>query len=593
MADYQGYQIDQVYLAEYLFTRLHQVGVRSVHGVPGDYNLLSLDFIEPAGLHWVGNANELNAGYAADGYARINGISALVTAFGVGELSALNAIGGAFAERVPLVHIVGTPSTHAQNSQSILHHSLGDGNFRTFARIYKDFTCAQANLTNPNTAPEEIDRVIQQCLRQNRPVYIELPTDLVKAKVSSHRLEQCLEAPSMENYLIIEQDIVTELYQYIQHAKRPLLIIDGLTRQVDLLEEINKFAFLTGYPTYVTPFGKGCVNEALLPNFHGTYMGAIGKDVHTDWVKSCDLIIRFGPLDADTNTYGFTTLTNQKVTVDINETSINMKGMLYENLNTKILLNKLFVMVYNLVQHLGRPLRPNPYPNLGNPRRDRAMTLLPPLSDGMIDQMTFWVRISDFIRPNDIILTESGTASSGGQDLILPHGALLINSAIWISIGYTLAASVGVALAQRDLAAQKKRPPEGRTIVFEGDGSFQMTAQAISDIFRNRLNLTIFLINNNGYTIERHIHGMTAKYNDIHPWNYLLSPQFFGAPMDYPVFTRRVATWGQLRDALSLKQVQEGKGFIMIEVIMGKVDAPESLKGLVRLVCERNREMEE
>lgn len=592
MTDHQGHHGGQVYLAEYLFTRLHQVGVRSVHGVPGDYNLLSLDFIEPAGLHWVGNANELNAGYAADGYARINGISALVTAFGVGELSALNAIGGAFAERVPLVHIVGTPSTHAQNSQSILHHSLGDGNFRTFARIYKDFTCAQANLTNPNTAPEEIDRVIQQCLTQNRPVYIELPTDLVKAKVSPHRLKQHLGDPLIENNPIIEQHVIKELYHYIQHAERPVLIIDGLTRQADLLDDINKFVYLTGYPTYVTPFGKGCVDE-WLPNFHGTYMGAVGKDVHMDWVKFCDLVIRFGPLDADTNTYGFTTLTNQKVTVDIHETSINMKGVIHDNLNTKILLKKLFGMVSNLVIDLRRPLRPNPYPKLGNPRRDRVATLLHPISDGKIDQMTFWVRISEFLRPNDIILTESGTASSGGQDLILPSGAILINSAIWISIGYTLAASVGVALAQRDLAAQKKRPTEGRTIVFEGDGSFQMTAQAISDIFRNRLNLTIFLINNNGYTIERRIHGRSAKYNDIHPWNHLVSPLFFGAPKDYPVFTSCVTTWGQLREVTMRKQVQEGKGFIIIEVVMGMMDAPESLKGLVRLVCEKNGEIED
>jgi pyruvate decarboxylase len=587
MADYQGYHGGQVYLAEYLFTRLYQVGVRSVHGVPGDYNLTSLDFIEPAGLHWVGNANELNAGYAADGYGRINGISALVTAFGVGELSALNAIGGAFSERVPVIHVVGTPATHAQKSQSILHHSLGDGNFRVFAQIYKDFTCAQANLTNPKTAPEEIDRVILQCLKQSRPVYIELPTDLVKAKVYSHRLNQSLKVLSVENCPSIEEDLIKKLCQQIRNTKRPLFIVDGFTRQADMLEEMNKFIYVTGYPTYVTPFGKGRVNESF-PNFCGTYMGSVGKDVHVEWVNSCDLVIRFGPLDADTNTYGFTTLTNRKVTIDINETSIDMQGVLYDNLNTKILLQKLFAMVY----HLGRSSLQDPHPNLGNPRRDRILSLLPPMEDGIIEQKTFWTRISDFLKPNDVILTETGTPSSGGQDLILPPATTLINSAIWLSIGYTLAASVGVALAQRDLAAEKKRP-EGRTIVFQGDGSFQMTAQSISDVFRNRLNLTIFLINNDGYTIERYIHGMTAGYNDVHPWNYLDAPHFFGAPKDYPVFTRRVVNWGELRDVMKEGQLIEGKGFNMVEVVMGQQDAPESLKDLVRLVCERDREWEE
>ncbi len=94
-------------LAEYLFTRIRQVGVKAIHGVPGDYNLTALDYIEPAGLDWVGNANELNAGYAADGYARIRGVSALVTAFGVGELSAINAVAGAYSECTLKIHDLG------------------------------------------------------------------------------------------------------------------------------------------------------------------------------------------------------------------------------------------------------------------------------------------------------------------------------------------------------------------------------------------------------------------------------------------------------------------------------------------------------
>lgn len=116
---------DPVDVAEYLFRRLHQVGIRAVHGVPGDYNLVALDYLPKAGLKWVGNVNELNAGYAADGYARVKGISAIITTFGVGELSAINAIAGAFSEYVPVVHIVGTPSTISQRDGMLLHHTLG------------------------------------------------------------------------------------------------------------------------------------------------------------------------------------------------------------------------------------------------------------------------------------------------------------------------------------------------------------------------------------------------------------------------------------------------------------------------------------
>jgi pyruvate decarboxylase len=86
---------EPVDVATYLFTRLKQIGIDSVHGVPGDFNLVALDYLEGCGLNWVGNCNELNAGYAADGYARIKGISAVITTFGVGELSLPNAIAGA------------------------------------------------------------------------------------------------------------------------------------------------------------------------------------------------------------------------------------------------------------------------------------------------------------------------------------------------------------------------------------------------------------------------------------------------------------------------------------------------------------------
>ena len=172
-------------LGEYLLQRLAQLGLCSLHGVPGDYNLTVLDYLEPAHLHWVGNANELCAGYAADGYARVKGIGALMTSFGVGELSAINAIGASFSEKVPVVHIVGTPPVAAQESGACLHHSLGDGNFRVFADMYKKITCAQANLVDQSTAPELIDATLKECLRQSRPVYIEIPTDMVRVKVDA------------------------------------------------------------------------------------------------------------------------------------------------------------------------------------------------------------------------------------------------------------------------------------------------------------------------------------------------------------------------------------------------------------------------
>ncbi|KAI9871743.1 MAG: hypothetical protein M1823_008359 [Watsoniomyces obsoletus] len=153
-----------------------------------------------------------------------------------------------------------------------------------------------------------------------------------------------------------------------------------------------------------------------------------------------------------------------------------------------------------------------------------------------------------------------------------------------------LGAAQGAALAQREMIKEGTRMA-GRTILFEGDGSLQMTAQSISDMIRNRLDITIFVINNDGYTIERWIHGMKANYNDVQPWRYLEAPSYFGAPLDdpsYPVLTKRAATWGELKEILADKAVQEGKGMQIIEVMMSKEDAPDALKKLVKTAAKRN-----
>ena len=140
-------------VGDYLLDRLAELGVTEVFGVPGDFNLQFLDHIVAHDrVRWVGDANELNAGYAADGYGRMRGMAALCTTFGVGELSAINAITGSYAEHVPVVHIVGAPALATQAQRRPIHHSLGDGEFGHFMAMHTAITCARAALT-----PETLD----------------------------------------------------------------------------------------------------------------------------------------------------------------------------------------------------------------------------------------------------------------------------------------------------------------------------------------------------------------------------------------------------------------------------------------------------
>lgn len=591
---------DRVDLAEYIFTRLRQVGVKAIHGVPGDYNLTALDYIQPCGLDWVGNANELNAGYSADGYGRIKGISAVVTVLGVGELSAMNAMAGSYAERSPVVYVIGTPPTPAQNNRVCLHHTLGDGDYRVFGKMAAHVTVAQANLIDPATAPDEVDKLIRECIIQSRPVYMELPTDLVTAKVDASNLKKPIDTTIAYPDEGFHDAEVEQILERIYASHQPFIIIDGFTRAYGIASEADELVRVLGFPTSTTPFGKGTVNETY-PNFHGVYAGVAGKQVYMPWVQSCDLVLRLGPLNSDVNTFGFTTIPDRARTITFHRDSVEIgnpsspdQPTVYANLHVKSLLRHLLSKIDET-----RLPKYNPYPyHLGNPRA--LLEALPPTDpNGIIDQDTFYQRISRIFQPHDIILTETGTLSVGSRDMILPPHTTLINSSLWLSIGYMLPAAVGAALAQRELQQSSSVPASARTILFEGDGSLQMTVQAISDVLRNNVqNLTIFVLNNDGYTIERWIHGMKATYNDVPMWRYTDAPHFFGA--DLPInrrdgqtggiFTATASTWGELEKILNGPHLaRDSPGLKIIEVAMGREDAPETLKILVQGAAKRNQ----
>ncbi|KAF4951623.1 hypothetical protein FSARC_12866 [Fusarium sarcochroum] len=579
----------QISVPEYLFLRLIQLGAGSVHGVPGDYNLTACDYVTRTGLRWVGNANELNAGYAADAYARIKGIGVLFTSFGPGELSAFNAIAGAYAEKAPVVHIVGTPPRSAQKAGSCLHHTLGDGNFRAFANIYKTVTVAQADLSDPATAGNLIDQTLQRCILESRPVYFTLPLDMVPERLTLS--PNTISLTNFDYNKESEDRVVDALVANIQHSERPLIIVDGFTARFGVREDVNELVRVTGISTLTTPFGNGAIDSSL-PNYHGIYHGGAGPISHSTWVQGCDLVLRFGPLDSDINTFASTALPNDKVTVVFEKHSVRFGQDLTGPVSSgddqfiKSLLKALLVSL-NAIE-LSKPVQ---LPHDSNGSKELLKKLPVQADKQAIDQYNFWLRMSEFLRPGDYVLTETGTSLYGGQSLALPDDTTLICSAIWLSIGYMLSAAQGVSLAHRELVEQGSKI-HGRTILFEGEGSLQMTAQAISDIIRNRLDVTIFVLNNNGYTVERIIHGFDEGYNDIQPWRYLEAPSYFGASLDdpeYPVRTFRAENWGELRSALQDSAVQGCKGLTMIEVVLDVADCPTSLSTFADLLAKKHK----
>ncbi|KAJ9401370.1 hypothetical protein DTO282F9_1567 [Paecilomyces variotii] len=551
-------------VAGYLFHRLRQMGVGSVHGVPGDYNLTLLDYVEPAGLRWVGNANELNAAYATDGYARIKGIGALVTTFGVGELSAANAIAGAYTERAPVVHIVGTPARELQDARKLIHHTFNDGEYRRFAQIHAHLTVAQASLRDPRMIPEQIDDVLRQCIIHSRPVYIEIPVDLVDQRVPDDRLSTAINI-SVTSPLQPQNGVLDRILGRMYSAKQPIILVDGESRALGILDDVQKLIHATNWPTWSTCFGKGLLDETL-PNFHGIYRGRFDEAAVRTFIDTADLVLCFGPHFSSTNTFSYSNIPNVDKTIFFTDTEVTFGSEVVRDVPAKHISS---LLIENI--DISKIYRYDPYPNLP---RDQALSFSDVTGGERITQDRLWKLLASFLRPGDIVLGETGTPGYGVRQMSLPKHTRLFTPVTWLSIGYMLPAAQGAALAQEELVISSNYNgiQDARTILLIGDGSFQMTAQELGTIIRHQLNVVIFLINNDGYTIERCIHGRNQRYNDIARWRYLQAPGFFGAQED--TFTASASTWQELEKILTNETVSSGKGLRFIELLLDREDAP-------------------
>ncbi|KAJ4255188.1 Pyruvate decarboxylase 1 [Fusarium falciforme] len=321
----------QIPLVQYLWTRIRQLGVGSVMGVPGDMNLELLDYIDQVdGLSWVGNANELNAAYAADGYARVK----VVTTMGVGELSALNGVAGAYTEQVKLIHIVGTTATHVQAKRLMIHHSLGPNpDHKVFEKISAHVRCAHAWLEDGATAGAEIDRVIRECLLRSLPVYLFVPMDFVHVPIDASPLRSHIELnPPVD--IANETEALSIFLKALQIAKNPILLVDCLTDRHGSVQEARKLADLLDFPIFSTSMGKTIIDETH-PRYCGVYNGEVSYPGVKAAVERSDCILNLGPLLADSNTGGHTREIRPEQVILVEPDSCTVFGTTYNQVYMK------------------------------------------------------------------------------------------------------------------------------------------------------------------------------------------------------------------------------------------------------------------
>ena len=229
--------------AEYLVKKLEELGVNDFFGLPGDYNFNILYAVENnPNTNWIGCTNELNAGYAADGNARMRGLGAILTTYGVGELSAINAIAGSYAENVPVISIVGVPATKCIDAKTCVHHNFQDVNYYACYEAHKQVTVAAAYLTRDN-AKIEIDRVLKTFVKERKPVYIAIPLDIAKMEISDKEVNYDWTSDE-ENLKLVTSKIVSK----INNSKKPVILGDLLVKRFDAKIEFKEFVEKTGIP---------------------------------------------------------------------------------------------------------------------------------------------------------------------------------------------------------------------------------------------------------------------------------------------------------------------------------------------------------
>jgi indolepyruvate decarboxylase len=531
-------------IGNFLLRRLQEVGIRYIFGVPGDYNLGLMQQLEDRGEPaWIGNCNELNAAYATDAYVRINGIGAMIVTHGVGTLSAVNGIAGAYSEHVPVILISGSLPLRAIQRGDLMHHTLVDREKGNLCRMFAEITEAQARLT-PENAVAEIDRLILTAWRRKLPVYLELPSDIpyleIEVPDSPFKLEM---APSEAEGLKACTEMILER---LHAAKSPAFLLDIVAMRFGVSRQIMELAQRFQMQLATLNCAKGAVPESS-PQLVGTYAGIASSPATREAIEGSDCLLTVGYRRVET-TVGFFTDKLPASAIHLNSDSVDTAGKNYQGVYIAELLQSVVDSSSGIVTKK-QPARPS-----------KQLPFVP--SNAPLTQDAYWKAMQNFLRPGDVIVVEDGASSAGMGRLTLPEACTYITGAfVWCSIGYATPALLGAILAS----------PGRRHILLTGEGSLQMTVQELSTVMRHDLKPFIFVINNSGYTVERAVLGKDAKYNDVANWRYSELPNVFSR--DKRAETYVVQTSNELQKVLDSPH----SGMVFVESVMDKYDAPIDL----------------
>ncbi len=540
-------------IGEYLIRRLQDYGIGHVFGIPGDYILQFYTMLEKSPLEVVTTTREDCAGFAADAYARVHGMGAVCVTYCVGGLSLCNSVAGAYAEKSPVVVITGSPGLKERHNNPLLHHRVRD--FDTQYDVFEKLCIAGTELSDPRTAFHEIDRVLHAAARYKRPVYIEIPRDMVGVVPGQPHVFDETQVVSDAEVLA---EAVGEAERWLNSCERPVIIGGVEIHRFSLQDELLSLAEGSRIPITTTMLGKSIIPETH-PLFVGLYEGAMGNDTVTRFVEESDCVLLLGAFMTDINMGIYTANLDPGKCIYATSEQLRIRHHHYHN-----------VLLSDFIRELAlrRPRPPvRPIPRVQSLATE-TFTLRP---EQPITITRLIARLNESLTDETVVIADIGDALFSATELVIRGRTEFLSPAYYTSMGFSVPAALGTQYAR----------PELRSVVLVGDGAFQMTGNELSSLIRGKFPTIVIVLDNGGYGTERFLHPGTFKFNDVQPWAYHKLPEVYGGGRGYEVRTE-----GEF-DAALRSAWADLSGLSLIQVHLSQTDHSTALKRLTEKLSQR------
>jgi len=480
-------------VGEFLRNRLVDEGIGHIFGIPGDYVLdLYRECWDDPRIDVINNTDENHSGFAADAYARIAGTGCLLVTYSVGASKVINAVQCAFAERSPMVVISGAPGLSERREGFHLHHMVNM--FDSQQKLFAEITCANVAIDDPATAPRLIDAAFRAMRENLRPIYIELPRDVVKQEIPVAALESS--APAIENPTDKEDlaACISEISAWLAFSQRPVILAGVETARCGLSEKLITFAEAHNIPIALALHSKSLINEDH-PLFAGIYGGTASNDATIRLVEESDCLIILGDIRTDMALNFQPAKFKKPQVIEATIDQIRVRSHSYPAIRFQDLCEALFQL----------PGTPRPAPNVPggfplpqwNPESGKAITTSVLLS-----------AINYHLSAKLAVVADVGDVMFGASDLHIRSSYAFLSPAYYTSMGSAIPGAVGVAFARPDVLP----------VVLVGDGAFQMSCTELSTLVRYKKSAIVVVLNNDGYTTERYL--LEGAFNDLSMWSY-------------------------------------------------------------------------